>query len=328
VWVQFPGAPAAATALPSVLLDLREQVTPLAGLRLDADLPANTPVRLRAFASADLVEWRELPVRGALYRFAGPPAIENQDLAFAAPQALRGQYVRLDWDADRGVQVRAAAALATAQAVPQRVVLSLPDPAPVSGGLEWSLPSVVAPAALELMAEQANSLVPVRVLVRREASQPWRLVAQTVVFHLADASNAPMPLGVAAPLLRMEPVQPLPLGRVSARLHFDPVQVVFLAAPGPLQLLVGQAGAMSAAVAEDQLGVALKGTTWDALPAARLGAATQVPPSPSRASWFPAWVPQSVTTASLALWSVLLLGVLVLGVVAWRLMGQLQATKA
>ena len=79
-------------------------------------------------------------------------------------------------------------------------------------------------AGLALTTPRANTLLPVRILGRNEASQPWRLLAQTVVYRLADAGgeavNPPVALhGASARWLRVEASNGADLGRRAAESH-------------------------------------------------------------------------------------------------------------
>lgn len=323
-WVRLDGQGAAQETLRSVLVDLRQQAGSVTALRLEGQWPANTPVTLQAFTSTDLLQWEPLPLRGSLLRMAGAPELDRSDLPLARPQALQGRYLRLDWEAAE-VQVRRVTPLAAQQPPRPHVLAALPPPVAVDGGLEWELSTSTPVAGLQLVAGQPGTLVPVRVLARRAAGQPWAVLAQTTVFSLgtsqAPQTNPPLALGGATVgRLRVEPLRGLPLGTLSASVAFEPVELVFLAT-GPAQLRLGQTGASAADVPLGRLAAALPGGQLDTLPLARLDrvqAAGTTPPGTGT------WLPAQVAPMTAALWAVLLLGVAVLGVVAWRLLRQLQ----
>ena len=98
-------------------------------------------------------------------------------------------------------------------------------------------------------------LVPVRVLGRNDRSQPWTVLANTVVYRLtnlagngrpAEQVNGPVELqGTSMREIRIE-ADAKTAGFAAApdvALQFSPVQVVFLAGgPAPLTLAAGLAG--------------------------------------------------------------------------------------
>ncbi|TFZ03782.1 DUF3999 family protein [Ramlibacter humi] len=324
-WVQFGGGgTTAGEPLQSVLFDVRQEKRAVTALRLQAELPANTPVRLSAFTSTDLADWQPLPLRGSLFRFEGAPELDNRTLALASPQMLQGRYLRLDWET-AGVRVDSAIVLAAGEVPRERVAAALPAPTPVNGGLEWQLPTTVPIAALSLASTKPGTLVPVQVLGRRDPALPWTPIARATVFRLgpagAENTNPPLTLAGATPRwLRVEALRGLPLGELSAGVEFEPVEVVYLAS-GPSRLAIGRADAPPADVPLATFAAALPGGGPDALPLARLGRIEQRAGEAAA----PSWLPRGVTPATAALWSVLLLGVLVLAVVAARLMRQLKA---
>lgn len=327
VWVQMGGSgndASVADPLPSVLVDLRQEKRTLAALRIDGELPANTPVRLSAWTSTDLADWEPLPLRGSLYRFEGAAGLDNRTLRLESPRKLDGRYLRLEWDAQAGVRVAGVFGVIASEATRERVIADLPAPAAVEGGLEWAHESAVPAAALALSTPKAGTLVPVRVLGRRDPSRPWTVLAQSVVFRLgapgSEITNPPVALPGSAPRwLRVEPLRGLPLGEVTARVEYEPVELVFLAATAPLRLAVGRAETPAADVPTDTLLAAAPGG-FDALPQARAGSAET---RAAAASTAPAWWPRQVSPTTAVLWAVLLVGVLVLAVVAFRLMRQL-----
>lgn len=327
-WVQFGGGgTAAGEPLRSVLLDVRQDKRAATALQLQAQLPANTPVRLSAFTSTDLAEWQPLPLRGSLFRFEGAPELDNRTLALASPQVLQGRYLRLDWDT-AGVRIESAIVLAAGDVPRQRVTSALPAPTAVNGGLEWQLPTTVPIASLSLASAKPGTLVPVRVLGRRDPGLPWTPLAQATVFRLgpvgAENTNPPMTLAGATPRwLRVEALRGLPLGELSASVEFEPAEVVYLAT-GPSRLAIGHAQAPPADVPLATFAAALPGGGVDTLPLARIGRVEQRPAEAAA----PVWLPRGVTPGTAALWSVLLVGVLVLAFVAARLMRQLKAPAA
>ena len=336
VWVQMDGAPvAAAPRLNAVLFDTQAERQPVSAIELQATLPANTPVAISASTSADLAQWTPLPVRGRVYRFEGEGAPANLTLEFDQPVQLDKRYLRLDWDGQPGVSVQGVTGIVATAAKPlERPRADLP--APVAAGnnaIEIDIGFLTPIAALSLVTPQDNTLLPVRVFGRNDASQPWRLLGQTVVFRLGTgplaSSNAPLELhGASARRLRVESTTGanLAAGRLSASAQFEPTQVLFVATgAAPFELAAGRADATPVALALATIASTLGNERkLQDLPLATVGAGTvqAVATGPLARLWPGA--PGKTTV----LWAVLALGVLLLGGVAWSLARQLNNPRA
>ena len=323
VWVQFDtpstsggsARPGAVTPLAAGLFDTRREKQPIKALVLEATMPANTPVQITAATSSDLAQWTPLALNGRLFHFEGAGDMDNQVLELDAPLSLEGRYLRLGWEGQAGVIVTSIAGIVAPTSAPVRTTAPLPDAKNAGpNAVEWALSFATPIRSLALTTTQANSLVPVRVLGRSDTSQPWRMLAQTVVYRLPSASgsdntNPPVALnaslgassaGYGAPVrwLRVESTHGLALdaSALKAAIEVAPVQLVFLASGGPPFTLA-----------------ATLPPNIDSLPEARPGVATmtaQAGPAESK--------------RKLLLWGVLGGGVLVLAGVAWALLRQLK----
>lgn len=337
VWVQT--APAARTApakdggtpLPSALFDTRSSRQVIDAITLKASFPANAPVRFKLSQSTDLAQWSTVPLRGRIYRFEGEGAPVNDLLELQQPLDLEGRYLRLDWAGQDGVSVQAMHGVIVRPAhAPQQVTAPLPAPHAVgTQALEWELPFAMPLAGLELVTAQPNALVPVRVLGRRTAGEPWRVLSSSVVYRIkgpeGDATNLPVVLPrVSLRWLRVEATHGMRLDglQLAAGAVFDPVELVFLAGGGggPYELAAGRAGVKPAVLPLSMIAAATK-TKIDDLPMARIAAARSVP-AEAQPAWA-GWLPEGLTRKAAVLWAVLLAGVAVLGGVAWSLLRQL-----
>lgn len=333
VWVQIDGkAPdsAAATKLDSVIFATQAEKQRLGAIKVQATLPPNAPVRVTVFTSKDLAHWSPAPVRGRLYRFEGEGGPANDTLELEQPLDLEGRYLRLDWAGQEGVTVAAVTGVvAPAVPPPTRVRAELPRPqADGKDTLDLALSFATPIAALALSTAQPNTLLPVRILGRNEASQPWRLLAQAVVYRLgADAINPPVPLhGASVRWLRIVSTNGADLAgsQLQANAEFDPVQLVFVATGnGPFQLAAGRMSTPRAALPLGVLASALGDKKVEDLPEAGLGAATIESPVPP--GWFAQLRPAGVSEKTAVLWAVLIGGVLLLGGAAWSLLRQLKS---
>jgi len=338
VWVNLgAGGKDAATRsqrLPAALFDTRAQKDPVSGFVVKAQLPANVPVQLTLSTSPDLAHWTPVGAPGRIYRFEGAGAPVNDKLELAAPLALKDQYLRLDWSGQEGVVVESVVGLlAAGEAKRDLPGVALPAGfADGPGALEWQLGFATPIARLELSTSRANTLVPLRLLGRNQASEPWRLLGQTVVYRLGPAgqesTNPPAVMhGTSLRWLRIESthgtrLDGLPL---AARVLFEPLELVFPAgATGPYQLAAGRADTPASALPLSALAAATT-TQVEALPAARMVAVQAE--APSAPTWFTRALPRGVDGKTAGLWLVLALGVLMLGGVAWALLRQVTAAR-
>ncbi|MEJ8838557.1 DUF3999 family protein [Ramlibacter sp. AN1133] len=338
VWVDLGrpsgDAQSAARRLDAALFDTRSQQDPISALVVRARLPTNTPIRFSVETSPDLAHWTPVGVQGRIFRFDGVDAPANDRLEFAAPLRLQDRYLRLDWSGQAGVAVDAIVGL-LARSRPEPTFPAAMLGEPVADGpaaLEWSLGFATPLRKLQLATTQPNTLVPVRVLGRNQPSQPWRLLAQTVVWRVgagADESRNP-PVELSHPSVRWLRVeathgarlQGLPL---TAQALFDPLELVFVAgAAGPYQLAAGRPGTPAGALPLSVLASATRTPVAD-LPAARIARIESLP-APA-ASWWAPWLPRGVDGKTAGLWLVLGVGVLLLGGVAWSLLRQLDAKR-
>lgn len=334
VWVQLGDAATgkaeapATQRLPAALFDTRKLAQPVSALALRARLPANVPVRLTLSTSSDLAGWTSVPVRGRVYRFEGDGAPANDTLELDQPLRLENRYLRVDWSGYEGVDVQAVTGLIAAAEPPRdRPALALPAPAADGpAAVEWPLGFATPVARLEITTTRPNTLVPVRVLGRNQASEPWRLLAQTVVYRLGaagqESTNAAAVLHQpSVRWLRVEATHGMRLEGVplAARVLFEPVEVVFAAGgAGPYRLVAGRSGTAAAALPLHLLAAAAP-TRVEALPAVRIAS---VQAEVEQALPWQRWLPRGVDGKTAGLWLVLVLGVLLLGAVAWSLLRQ------
>lgn len=344
VWVRWDrtdmrttAADAAASAQPlqAALFDLRTEKQTLAALELVLDMPRNALVPIAVATSTDLKDWTPVATKGPLFQFDGTDAPANTTLELLEPLAAKGRYLRLSWSGQNGVALRAligTVAASQTAAAPQRAALP-PGTPDGSSALTWTLPFATPIGALHLQAVQNNSLVPVRILGRGEASQPWRTLASSVVYRLDGAgqtsSNPATALhGASLHSLRVEAGKGmvLPDGGLQATVEFAPLQVAFLASGGgPFTLAVGRVRTAAAAVDASLLGSVTPARLAE-LPLATLSdvvVQTQAADNLDRAA--SRWLPDGVPLRSVLLWLVLAVGVLALGAVAVSLLRQMAA---
>jgi hypothetical protein len=175
--------------------------------------------------------------------------------------------------------------------------------------------------------------VPVRVLGRNQPSEPWRLLAQTVVYRLgavgqeSTSTGAVLPQQPSVRWLRVEATHGVRLEGVplTARVLFEPVRVVFVAgASGPYQLVAGRGNTGPAALPLLML-AATTPRPVDNFPVARIASVQSE--AAAVAGWWTPLLPRDFDEKTTGLWLVLVLAVLVLGGVAWSLLQQLNERR-
>ena len=330
VWVQLGGTPGASATmagrLPAALFDTRSLKDPITALVVKATLPANAPVQIRASSSPDLESWTPIALQGRIYRFEGEGAPANDRLELGEPLRLENRYLRLEWAGQLGVAIESVAGLvATGPPQPARPAATLDAPqADGATALEWELPFATPIAQLDITTTRANTLLPLRILGRNQLSEPWRFLGQAIVYRLGPAGDESvnLPATLQKPSLhwlRLEAthgarLQGVPL---ALRARFDPVDLVFVAGDdAPYQLAAGREAMPAAALPLGMLAATTSSRIAD-LPLAQVRDAHAAPPSVR-----PAWLPRGLDTRTAGLWAVLVLGVLVLGGVAWSLLRQ------
>lgn len=334
VWVQLNGPTPTDSGMKTALFATRGEQQPLKAISVQATLPPNTPVQILVSTSADLAQWTRVPVLGRLYRFEGEGAPSNNTLEFEKPMRLEGRYLRLDWNAQEAVAITGViGVVAPPAAAPQRVRAPMPTPQPAGKrALEIGSGFLTPMAAIALSTAKENTLLPVRILGRNDAAQPWQPLANTVVYRLGrgadEGTNPPVALnGWSGRWLRIESTGGADLGseRIQAEAEFAPIQLVFVATgAAPFDLAFGHPGAPAEAVPLATIASALGGRKLEELPEAKVGAAVRQ--ERAKSPLF-GWVSSTTPDTPAVLWGVLLLGVLILAWVAWSLLRKLKSGR-
>jgi hypothetical protein len=333
-------ANSASTAAPpqllGALLDARTVSRPLVALALRADLPEAQPVTFSVHASRDLNHWH--PLGQTVLFQAGAARLGETEMALDFAD-VKDSYLRITWTGAAGQPVNASVRGATlttssrsASGPPVEAALA-PPALTDAHSLNFSLPFATPLAALRITPPGSDVLIPLRVLGRNERSQPWTLLASSVLYRLQTAggvqTSAPVALpGIAFRELKIEADAKTPgFGAPpEITLQFEPVQIVFLASgPAPFVLAAGRAGTASAYLPISSLIPGYRSAQENTLPltqadvsglqgADRQGQAAGpvVVAAPGAGNTLPA--------RSLVLWGILLLGVTALAAMAWVLL--------
>jgi len=316
-----------ATAVRGLLFDTRNLKNELRAVELETTLPPSLIVKVTLDVSADLKSWRTVASQSPVFDF-GSEGPSNRRVDLPAGQKFEGQYLRLTWSDAPSLAVaalRTIGTLSTNRAQPVVIELGAPQTA-ADGHAEWTITPGLRANAIRLQTSTANALMPVRVLTRSRSGDPWRTVANTVVYRLASG-NAAQSINPSVPmssplesLVRVEALRGYNLTGVpiTLALEYAPLNVLFIATgDGPFTLATGNTSAQSTAVPVTTLMPNYQNGGEFQLPVLMATMSVNQPPAKPSAA---AEIFAIATQKSFVLWGVLGLAVIVLGGLAVSLL--------
>ncbi len=336
--VKSPGAPVAAKATVAYLIDLTTQDRALRAIDLDWKNAEGFSGKMRIDASDNLATWRTLVSAAPLLNLEAAGQ-RLQQKRIELPQQ-KAKYLRLAW-------------------VKEEDAKNLPELTAASGELaekfieaprEWASFSAVAGEKageyvfdlkgkfpvdrLRLGLPEANTVVQIEVLARDKAEQPWRSITRVAAYRLRQGGgeivSPDIHIGTQAGRWWMIRVDQRGGGLGSSMPTLNagwmPHQLVF-AARGvpPFTLAYGNRAAQPGALAieslipgyRDDAGATVRAAKADAKPTVNVQAAAM---QTQQALGGEARLQEQTDWKRWSLWGVLGFGVLVMGVMAWRLM--------
>lgn len=171
------------------LLDARAITGVAHSLTLDADIPVAQPVTFMVAASRDLSTWRPLGEKTVYRAKAETTPDRTIPLGLAG---LKDDYLKLTWRLGSRpltpVIVRQATLVSqpTASTTIRWVDATLP-PAKDTHRIDIAVPFATPVAALRVLPTGGDVLLPVRILGRDDAEQPWTLLGTGIAAHVANA---------------------------------------------------------------------------------------------------------------------------------------------
>ena len=241
-----------------LLFDTRKVNAEVRAVELEGALPNATIVKVSLDISADLKSWRMLVSDAPVFDF-GNDGPGNRRITLPVAQTFKDQYVRLTSNLPGGPQIVALTTVGagSAKAV-QATAITLGAPTiTADNAVEWILSMGFRASGLRLQTTANNTLMPVRILTRARAGDPWQPVASTVVYRLAGSSgtdgvNPSLPMNATlASQLRIEALRGYSLTGVplTLALEYPPLQVLFIATgDGPFSIATGKAGVETASL--------------------------------------------------------------------------------
>ena len=326
VQVRHAGAPVVAWIADATAL--RE---PVRGLRFSWTPPAEGfMARMRVEASDDLGSWRAIATDAPLVDLAHEGSRVRRD-TIEVP-AVRAKYLRFAWDGN-APPVASVVAQTFAATSERRLQALIVDGVPLErpGEVAFALGARVPVERLQVLLPQANSVVPVRIESRDDPVSEWRPVASATAYRLRrDGTEVSSPPIAFAPRFDRHwrvtaDARGGGFGAGTVRLEaaWLPHQLVFAArGEGPFVLAFGNARAQPVAFPVTTLVPGYRAQDEFALPAAKLGAPAEN--AGAGATRWPEWLGEA-DGKRVTLWALLLAGVAVLAVMAWRLSRQVQA---
>lgn len=296
----------------AVLLDMRALREPMTALALEADLPPGVPVTLRLAASPDLRDWQDIAEQ-VLFRPAPGAPLLGAEIALPRPVPA-GRYLRISWDGTPAARIVAARPVAApARTVPDVTVATRGATLGDAHTLSFPLPAGPAPSALRLGLTGPDGVVPVRLEGRLAGDAVWTPLAFGVLRQGEPARRLALPPGGWRELRVVADPRTAGFSRAPA-LALDLAPLSLLAAfngAAPYRLAVGNAAAPPALLAAGDLAAHAPVTVRARVP--------ENPAAPVLALDAEAG-PAHPAPRVVALWLVLIGGVLALGLAAYRLL--------
>ena len=318
------GRPVSGTRVAGYVLDASAQDAPLAALIVTPAGDADVNARVRVDASDDLATWRSVARETPILRLrVGDRTLARDRIALGG---LRAKYLRVT--ADEATPLPDLASFDAEIGTPPPPPAALPV-REVAGryadnrAFEYDAGGLFDVTEIDLRLVAPNTVAPAQILVRQDARAPWRHVADGVFYRIGEGRDElpNPPLHVSGVPFRYWRVELDPRSGVSSAspptllLGWQPAEIVFpLRGNAPFELAFGRRDA-----------------TPGALPIAtlvpRFDATRGLPADAGRAT--PDAVPQignrsalgtAVDFRRLALWTVLIITVIVLGILGVRLL--------
>jgi len=326
-----PAGKAAAPRPVAYLLDASQLKAPVAALRFDWEsAPGAEIVKVSIEGSDDLRDWRSLASRSALVRLQqGGQALVQDRVSVGG---ARVKYFRITWDGGNFALKSVEAQPAPEVKPPERRVAKAGSPARTKDGdLVYDLGARLPVEAIRVVFPEPNTVALYEIAVRDGSGKdaPWRTISSGSFYRIVrdgvEIASPPLELrgrGAARewrlrPQVKGGPEAFTP----SLEALWSPAEIVFVAkGEGPFKLAFGDEQAKPTSIPISSLMPGYEKGAEKKLALAPVGAVqtAALQPSPARDLF------GDVPPRKVALWAVLIVAVLVLGFMAWRLMGQMK----
>jgi len=305
------------------LLDASRTTEELRALALQWQAgPGTEMVTVRVEASDDLKSWRMLAA-APLVRLESEGRILVQPRVEFTPH--KAKYYRLTADAPTFALDAVRGEHVPRGRLPDRQVRRLPaSPGAAEGEHVYDLGARLPVEVLRLIPQQDNAVVSAMIFSRDDPKAPWRTIARAGFYRLkrdgTEVSSPPIDIGRRPARYWMARLDPgSSAGAPTLEVHWRARSLVFVAqGEPPFYLAFGNPQAASTALPLTTLVPQYEKGKERKLDFAKVGEVRAGPP-PSR------WdnLVGSLNPRRIALWAILVGGVIALGVMAWRLSRQM-----
>jgi hypothetical protein len=331
VEVRGQGAGGAKAPVPvAYLLDASQLKEPLTALVFDWNAaPGTEVVRVTVESSDDLQNWHHAG-HGSLLRLTqGDRVLEQRRAELHA--AINDKYYRVTWTGTPEFELRSATGeyAGTTRRAERSMATVVGAAGEKPGEFVFDLGARLPVEALRIVPAEPNSVATFMLFARDKPLSEWRTVTSAVFYRLerggAQVESGPVEISRYPARYWMARVDPNSggIGSTPPKLEaqWRDGQVIFAArGPGPFRLAFGARDPRSAWVNVATLIPGYQRGDELKLPEAKLGPVEGAPRA--AASGLPAIVDE-LGPRKIALWSILVIGVLVLGGMAWRLSRQM-----
>ncbi|HMS26466.1 MAG TPA: DUF3999 family protein [Burkholderiaceae bacterium] len=328
-------------SLIGVLLDARTITDVVSTIGLDVDIPVAQPISFEVHASKDLRNWRSV-AETVLYRSINENTADASGILGKHRMPLKindikDHYLRITWQGPSGqtndIVVRSAVLTTLKNSIKSRIsaVITTP-PLTNSHELSFALPFATPLAALKIKPQNSNELIPIRVFGRKDRSQAWRVLADTVIYNLVlngkELSNSSVELqggseSISYTEIKIEANKKTAGFGIAPEVSamFEPIQIIFLASGvAPFNFAAGLSEAPSAYMPLVSLVPGYSSDKENTVPLARFD--TKISTSTNLPIANATSISNTPPTRSFLLWGILLLGVTALGLMAYALLKQ------
>jgi hypothetical protein len=326
--VQGAGSGKATPQLLGYLLDARQLNRPIDELLLQWSGTEEFSVTLNVESSQDLVNWSHVTTGAIANLRYNDQSFQHQRIVIGGASA---PYWRLTWPANAPVvtisridAVPVASAVAVSRSMAQSNATAVPaEP----GEYRYELPGHLPVDRLNIRLPETNAVALAEVSSRASEQSDWRAVTSINLHRLTARSGGEIANGAVALSpntdrywrVRIQPAAAIRASTLTVESSWIPTTVQFIArGAGPYELLYGNVDAKLAATPLQTLLAGLQsGTTGTVLPQATL-AAPVVVGGPARLQFTPPPVP--LPWKQWILWATLVLGALLIGAMAFRML--------
>ena len=325
-----PTKPTVTRKLTGVILDASRIDAPLVALDVSFDEYRQPFQRFSIESSDDLKSWHSVQDSASIAVLEQNGArIEQRQIELAA---IRAKYLRLTWLDPQEIpslpKVTVTSSTTPPQSQPELLWSDVISPVVgKSGELIFRMNGTLPVERVRFLLPQINTLTPAQMLVRSNDKQPWRRVSDTVLYRLASKGEEYLSPDID---LGGESISELQIkldaraGGVGAtppqvKIAVMPQQLIFLARGNPpFTLAWGIRGATESALPLSTLVPAYR--YQDGLPGDRAKFGMEKNnPTATRADRADVNAPTEAIKNKWMLWSVLIVGALLLLLMAWKL---------